>query len=131
MARRKVDFNTVIGKVLRYGVITSFVVIGVGSVLLFAEGQTGYYQLTSAGQLIQRNASLTAPGVLIQGIASAKPYVIIDLGLLILFGTPVARVFVSIFLFIEEGRRAFVLITIMVFALLMFSIFVVAPLVSG
>ncbi len=131
MARRKVDFNTVIGKVLRYGVITSFVVISVGSALLFAEGQTGYYPLVSAGQLIQRSTSLTGLAPLIRGIVSAKTYAIISLGLLILLATPVVRVFISIFLFMEEGRRAFVLITTIVFALLMFSIFVVAPLVSG
>lgn len=132
MARKEVDFNAVIGLVLRYGVIISFAVVGVGSILLFAEGQTGYYPLGGAEQLVSMNNRLLiglAP--LIQGVASAKPYAIIDLGLLILLATPVARVFVSIFLFLKEGRYIFVLITVTVLALLLFSMFVLGPLVDG
>lgn len=132
MARKEVDFNTVIGMVLRYGVIISFAVIGVGTILLFAEGQTGYYPLTTAEQLFERqNRFLIGLVPLIQGIISAKPYAIIDLGVLILLATPMARVFISIFLFLNERRYIFVLITITVLALLLFSMFVVGPLVSG
>ncbi len=132
MARKEVDFNTVIGMVLRYGVIASFTVIGVGSVLLFAEGQTGYYPLGSAEQLFERhNRFLIGLVPLIQGVISAKPYAIIDLGLLILLATPIARVFISIFLFLKERRYIFVLITITVLALLLFSMFVLGPLMSG
>jgi len=132
MARREVDFNAVIGVVLRYGVIVSFAVIGVGSLLMFAEGQTGYYPLGSAEQLFDRhNRFLIGLVPLIQGVVSVKPYAIIDLGLLILLATPVARVFISTFLFLKEKRYVFVLITITVFVLLLFSMFVVGPLVSG
>lgn len=132
MARKEVDFNTVIGMVLRYGVIASFAVIGVGSILLFTEGQTGYYPLGSAEQLIERhNRFLIGLVPLIQGVISAKPYAIIDLGLLILLATPIARVFISTFLFLKERRYIFVLITITVLALLLFSMFVLGPLLSG
>ncbi|HEV2137615.1 MAG TPA: DUF1634 domain-containing protein [Nitrososphaerales archaeon] len=132
MARKEVDFNTIIGMVLRYGVIASFTVIGVGSVLLFAEGQTGYYLLGSAEQLIERhNRFLIGLVPLIQGVFSAKPYAVIDLGLLILLATPIARVFISIFLFVKEKRYIFVMITITVLALLLFSMFVLGPLMSG
>lgn len=132
MAREETDFNTVIGLVLRYGVIISFTVVSVGCILLFAEGQTGYYPLGSAEQLFERhNHFLIGLVPLLQGVVSAKPYAIIDLGLLILLATPVVRVFISIFLFLQEKRYIFVLITITVLALLLFSMFVVGPLVSG
>lgn len=132
MTRREVDFNTVIGIVLRCGVIASFILICMGSILLFVEGQTGYYALSSAGQLIQKNSGFLVGLVpLSQGIVSAKPYAIIELGLLILFATPIVRVFISVFLFMEERRYLFVLITITVLGLLLFSLFVVGPLVSG
>ena len=131
MARKEVDFNAVIGLVLRYGVIVSFAVISVGSILLFVEGQTGYYPLGNAEQLFERhNLFLIGLVPLIQGIIAAKPYAIIDLGLLILLATPIARVFISIFLFLKERRYVFVLITVTVLALLLFSIFVVGPLVG-
>ena len=132
MERKETYFSNVIGLVLRYGVILSFAVIGFGCVLLFAEGQTGYYPLTTAEALfVRQNRFLIGLVPLSQGVLSVKPYAIIELGLLILLATPVARVFISIFLFLEERRYIFVLITVTVFALLLFSMFVVGPLVGG
>ncbi|MDG6900456.1 MAG: DUF1634 domain-containing protein [Nitrososphaerota archaeon] len=132
MDRRESEFNTVIGLVLRYGVMSSFAIIAVGSVLLFVEGQTGYYPLGSAEQLFERqNRFLIGIVPLLQGVAAAKPYAIIDLGLLVLLATPIARVFISIFLFFEERRYAFVLITLVVLGLLLFSTFVLGPFLGG
>jgi uncharacterized membrane protein len=125
------DFKSAIGLVLRYGVIASFVVVALGSALLFLEGQTGYYPMGSAEQLFDsQNGSLIGLAPLIQGVASAKPYAVIDLGLVVLLATPVARVVISVFLFMEEKRYAFVAITATVLAILLLSMFVVAPLVS-
>lgn len=110
----------------------SFAIIALGSVLLFAEGQTGYYALGSAEQLFERqNRFLIGFVPLLQGVAAAKPYAIIDLGLLVLLATPIARVFISIFLFFEERRYAFVLVTLVVLGLLLFSTFVLGPFLGG
>jgi uncharacterized membrane protein len=125
------DFKAAIGFVLRYGVIASFIMVALGSVLLFLEGQTGYYPLGSAEQLFDsQNRFLIGLAPLVQGVASAKPYAVIDLGLAVLLATPVARVVISVFLFVEEKRYAFVAITATVLAILLLSMFVVAPLVS-
>ncbi len=130
--KRAIDFNTAVGLVLRAGVIVSFTIVGVGSAMMFAEGQTGYSSLGSAEQLYQmHDRFLLGFAPLVSGVLSAKPYAIIDLGLLILLATPVARVFVSFFLFLGERRYSFVLITLGVLSLLLFSMFVVGPLVSG
>ncbi len=130
--KRDSEFNTVIGLVLRYGVMISFAIITVGSVLLFAEGQTGYYALGTAEQLFDRhNRFLIGIVPLVQGVISAKPYAIIDFGLLVLLATPIARVFISIFLFLEERRYVFVLITLIVLGLLLFSTFVLGPFLGG
>jgi len=124
-------FKAAIALVLRYGVIASFALVALGSLLLFLEGQTGYYPLGTAEQLFDaQNGFLIGLPSLIQGVASAKPYAIIDLGLVVLLATPVARVVVSIFLFVDERRYAFVAITATVLAILLLSMFVVAPLVS-
>ncbi|MDA4132035.1 MAG: DUF1634 domain-containing protein [Thaumarchaeota archaeon] len=125
------DFKSAIGIVLRYGVITSFALVALGSVLLFLEGQTGYYPMGSAEQLFDsQNKFLIGLAPLIQGVASAKPYAVIDLGLGVLLATPVARVVISVFLFMDEKRYAFVAITATVLAILLLSMFVVAPLIS-
>ncbi len=132
MERKESEFNTVIGLVLRYGVVISFVIVATGSALLFLEGQTGYYALTTAEQLFDRhNHFLIGLIPLLQGVVAVKPYAIIDLGLILLLGTPIARVFISIFLFLDEKRYAFVLITVTVLCLLLFSTFVLGPILSG
>ena len=131
MTERKIDFRAAIGLVLRYGVFASFALVALGSVLLFLEGQTGYYQMGTAEQLFEaQNRFLIGLSPLVQGVASARPYAIIDLGLVVLLATPVARVLISIFLFIDERRYAFVGITAAVLAILVLSMLVVAPLVS-
>jgi len=131
MSEEKTDFKAVIGLVLRYGVIASFTLVALGSVLLFVSGQTGYYPMGTAQQLYDaQNRHLIGLAPLIQGVLSAKPYAIIDLGLIVLLATPVARVVISMFLFLGEKRYAFVAITATVLAILMLSMFLVAPLVS-
>jgi uncharacterized membrane protein len=130
MPTRERDFNTIIGHVLRFGVTIAFAVIALGSGLLFAEGQTGYGPMGSADQLYS-NRFVLGLGSLFQGVFSAKPFAIIDLGLILLFATPLARVAISIFLFSEEKRYIFVLITIIVLTILLLSTFVIGPLLSS
>ncbi len=131
MAEDRKDFRVVIGLVLRYGVVASFVVVALGSALLFLEGQTGYAHLGTAEQLFgARDRSLIGLSPLLSGVASGKPYAVIDLGLMVLLATPVARVAISTVLFWREGRYAFVAITLTVLAVLLGSMFIVAPLLS-
>ncbi|MHB8584582.1 MAG: DUF1634 domain-containing protein [Thermoplasmatota archaeon] len=127
-----VDFNRVIGLLLRTGVTISVATVALGSLLLFAENNTGYYPLTSAQNLVERhNAFLLGPIAVFQGLLSIKPYAIIDLGILILLATPLARVVVSLFLFYAERRYVFVAITGAVLVILLFSMFVIAPFISA
>ena len=129
---REDAFTSLIGFVLRYGVIASSAIVTLGCILLFAEGQTGYNTLTSAQQLVDTQSRFLIGSVpLLQGVASFKPYAVIDLGLLVLLATPVARVVVSIPLFAAEKRYIFVAITATVLAILLLSTFVVAPFVDG
>ncbi|MHB8566490.1 MAG: DUF1634 domain-containing protein [Nitrososphaerales archaeon] len=128
---RETEFSMVIGEVLRYGVVISFAVIALGSILLFLENSTGYYTVGSAEQLFDRhNTFLIGLVPLIQGVVSLKPYAIIDLGLLILLATPIARVVISIFMFTEQKRYIFVAITVSVLAILLASTFILGPLLA-
>lgn len=122
------DFNSIIGNVLRYGVIISFALIAVGSILLFLENSTGYYAIGSAEQLFSRhNKFLIGFVPLLLGFIARKPYAILDMGLLVLLATPLARVFISIFLFSFEKRYIFVAITVTVLLILLTSTFVLGP----
>jgi uncharacterized membrane protein len=124
------DFNKTIGIVLRFGVTIAFVVIALGSALLFLEDQTGYGSLGSSEQL-STNRFVLSLDSLFQGVLAVRPFAIIDLGLIILFATPLARVAISIFLFLEEKRYIFVWITILVLSILLFSTFVIGPLLTS
>lgn len=131
MKDQEASFKKVISLVLRYGVLTSFLIVAAGSAMLFFEGQTGYQTLgTASGLFDAQSRFLVGPGPLLQGVAALKPYAVIDLGLIVLLATPVARVVISIFLFAQERRYAFVGITSIVLAILLLSMLVVAPLVS-
>lgn len=129
--KSELDFDIVIGNVLRYGAIISFIVILIGSILLFSENSTGYYSLGSAQALFDRhNHFLIGFIPVLQGVASAKPYAIIELGLLILLATPIARVLISIFLFASEKRFNFVVITTVLLLILLGSTFIIGPLLA-
>jgi uncharacterized membrane protein len=130
MSTTEKDFNRIIGLVLRFGVTIAFIVIALGSGLLFVEGQSGYGSFGSAEQL-SSNRFVLGLNSLLQGVIAAKPFAIIDLGLILLFATPLARVVISIFLFFEEKRYNFVWITILVLSILLFSTFVIGPLLSA
>jgi uncharacterized membrane protein len=124
------DLNKTIGLVLRFGVTIAFVVIAVGSALLFLEDQTGRGSLGTSEQLSSSHFVLGLDS-LFQGVLAARPFAIIDLGLIILFATPLARVAISILLFLEEKRYIFVWITILVLSILLFSTFVIGPLLAS
>ncbi|HZY94703.1 MAG TPA: DUF1634 domain-containing protein [Candidatus Bathyarchaeia archaeon] len=130
MSEAEKDFNRTIGLVLRVGVTIAFAVIAIGSGLLFVEGQSGYGSPGSAEQLYN-NRFVLGLAPLFQGVFAAKPFAIIDFGLILLFATPLARVFISIFLFFEEKRYIFVWITIVVLSILLLSTFVIGPLLSS
>ncbi len=123
-------FDRIIGLVLRSGVTISFAIVALGSILLFVESQTGYGGLGTAEQL-SSTRFLLGLVPLFQGVFAGRPFAIIELGLILLFATPVARVFVSIFLFVEEKRLIFVGITILVLTILLLSTFVIGPLIAN
>lgn len=130
MSALEKDFNRIIGLVLRLGVTTAFIIIAAGSVLLFLDGQSGYGSLYSVEPLYSSRFVLGLSS-LVQGVIAAKPFAIIDLGLIILLATPITRVAISIFLFFGEKRYIFVWITILVLSILLFSTFVIGPILSA
>ncbi len=108
----------IISTVLRGGVLLSVVFIVTG---------VGYHYLQ---RLLGAAPSVTFPDTLGQvfaGLAALRPVAIVTAGLLLLLATPVVRVAVSILAFVAEKDRAYIVITTIVLAILMFSIFGVGP----
>ncbi|MCL4459178.1 MAG: DUF1634 domain-containing protein [Chloroflexi bacterium] len=112
---------------LRGGVTLSAAVLSIGALLFLVTGQSGYGSHFHLQELIAYRSRLggfptTIPAI-VQGVADLKPFAVIQLGVILLIATPVARVGASIFLFLAERDYLYVLITTFVFLILLISIF--------
>ncbi len=111
-----------ISNLLRTGVLLSLVIIVIGTTITFvrhpdyAADARGVPGISPGGPTYPH----TVHDVLIQA-ARGRGQAIIMLGLLVLLLTPVARVAVSIFAFVYQGDRAFVIITSVVLTVLIIS----------
>jgi uncharacterized membrane protein len=123
--------NVVISNLLKYGVILSTTLVVLGLVLIAIKTPPTFP--TNVGQLVSSNYGKPTLdlGTLLSGAASGSPLFVLQLGLLILLATPVVRVITSIILFAAERDGKYVLITLIVFGILLFSILVVGPYVAG
>ncbi len=113
--------NIMIGWILEAGVILSAVVILIGLFLeLLQPNKFAPQKLQNFPQTFAQVWS---------GLLVLRPQAVIVLGLLLLIATPVVRVAASIVAFAIERDRRFVVITFLVLAILLFSIFYVGNIV--
>ena len=112
---------TLIGWVLQGGVLLSAAVIVIG--LMLEVLQPDKFAPQKLAQFPQTFGQVWA------GLLSLHPQAVITLGLLLLIATPVLRVAVSIVAFVVEHDRRFVVITLLVLCILLFSIFYVGAVV--
>ena len=112
---------SLIGWVLQGGVILSAVVIVLGLLLELVQPDKFAPQKL---QLFPQTFAQVWSGVL-----ALHPQAVIALGLLLLIATPVMRVAVSVVAFAVERDRRFVVITLIVLLILLFSIFYVGAVV--
>jgi uncharacterized membrane protein len=129
--RPRADLNDAIGKILRYGVALSSVVVAAGLVLVLLApppGIPGTLQGALAANFGKPTLSLST---LIAGVAAGSAVGVLQLGLLILVATPVTRVAASVLLFLRERDMLYVGVTLLVLVMLLFALFVVGPLESA
>ncbi len=110
-----------ISNLLRTGVIASLLIVVFGTVVSFVH-HVDYLTSSPALQPLIKPATVphTIPQV-IDGVRHFRGQSIVLVGLLLLIATPVVRVAVSIFAFVYQHDRTFVLITALVLALLLLS----------
>lgn len=115
---RKVE--DLIGNLLRAGVVLSALIVFVGAVVYLARhgGELADYRVFHG----EPNQLRTIPGVLREALAF-QGRGIIQLGLLLLIATPVARVVLSIAGFAAERDRMYVGFATIVLVILLYSLF--------
>jgi uncharacterized membrane protein len=112
--------EVIIGTLLRTGVILAAAVVLIGGVLYLARHGHEFPNYTG---FHGEPESLKSPSDIFYGVLSMNARAIIQLGLLLLIATPVARVAFSAVAFAIEPDHMYVVITLIVFLILLYSLF--------
>jgi uncharacterized membrane protein len=108
-----------IGRLLQLGVVVAALVTIAGAIILLA---------SSGGSVadfhVFRGASsgLRSVGAIVRGVAALDGRAITQLGLVLLILTPVARVALTLWAFLRQHDRLYVLVTTIVLALLLYGL---------
>ena len=111
--------DQLLGNLLRLGVMVATTVAIIGGLLHLARhgGEpTGHHVFTSEPPYLR------SVGGIVRGALALQSDAVIQLGLLLLIATPVARVAMSLVAFILQRDRVYVVVTSIVLALLLFSL---------
>ncbi len=103
-----------VSTLLRTGVLLSVGIIAVGMVITFVHHPNYFSSQPALG-------NLNKVGEVIAGVRRGSGQAIMTAGLLLLIATPVARVALSIVIFVIERDRLYVAITAAVFVILMIA----------
>lgn len=114
--------DLLISYVLRGGVTISVIVVLAGLIITFVHHREYFRSRPALGALTNPGTSYPSTiGAVVVGVREGRGQAIVTLGLLLLIATPVARVAVSIAVFVIERDRLYVVITAVVLALLLLS----------
>jgi uncharacterized membrane protein len=121
-ARRAVErAELLISNLLRYGVLTSLMAVMAGTLLSFLHHPTYLSSTEALGRLTSPAHALHDLSGLGQALAAGRGQAVVTLGLLLLIGVPVARVGLSVLIFVHLRDHRFIAITMVVFLLLVLS----------
>ena len=108
-----------IGNLLRTGVIVAAAVGAIGAALYLAEHG---HQPADYGEFRGEPSELRSVRGIVSSAIALQSAAVVQLALLLLIATPVARVALSLVAFILQRDRAYVVVTSIVLALLLFSL---------
>jgi uncharacterized membrane protein len=111
-----------ISRLLRAGVLLSITIIASGLMISFVHHPDYFSSRPALGTLTDADDQFPRTlGAVMRGVAEGHGQAITSLGLLLLIATPVARVALSIAIFVVERDRLYVMITTLVLLLLILS----------
>jgi uncharacterized membrane protein len=111
--------ETLIGILLRSGVLLSALIVGIGgAIYLMRYG----HSVTDYRVFRSEPSELRSVGKIFRNALALQGRGIIQLGLLVLIATPVARVAFSIFGFAEEHDHMYVIVAFLVLLILLYSL---------
>lgn len=114
------NLEVMMGTLLRYGVLLSAAIVSIGGIfylIKYGHEQPHYQHFYGEPKKLIHLKSIMEDTELFHSRS------IIQLGLLVLIATPIARVFLSIFGFFAEKDYLYVFITLIVLSVILFSIF--------
>jgi len=111
--------DQLLGNLLRIGVIVATIVAAIGGVLFLAQHGT---EPTGHRVFHGEPVELTHVGSIARGALGLHAAAIVQLGLVLLIATPVARVAMSLVAFILQRDRVYIVVTSLVLGLLIFSL---------
>jgi uncharacterized membrane protein len=117
MTDRQVD--RIIGALLRYGVLLSAAVVAAGGIwylIQYGTSPPGYHVFRGEPEYLRHLRGI------VSGIPGFHCRRMIQLGLVLVIATPVARVAFSVVAFVLQQDRTYVAITLIVLGVLLFSL---------
>jgi len=108
-----------IGQLLRAGVLLAAAVVFIGGVLYLNQTRGPRPDYSTFHGVA---AALRSPAGVVKQAFTGDSHAIIQLGLLLLIATPVARVLFAVFGFLLEKDWHYVVVSLVVFAVLMYSL---------
>jgi uncharacterized membrane protein len=112
--------ETIMGRLLQVGVLLASATVLVGGILyLHAHAQTRPDYRTFRGE----PDGLRTPSGLLHLLSTGEPAAILQLGILLLVATPIARVIFGVIGFAIERDRLYVIVSLIVLAVLTLSLF--------
>jgi uncharacterized membrane protein len=113
-------FEGVLGSVLRWGMVASAVVVAAGAVIfLLRHGSEAPAYHVFRGE----PSDLRTVSGIVAAAWNGRGRGLVQLGLLLLIATPVSRVALSVVVFALKADRRYVLITLAVLTVLLYSLF--------
>lgn len=110
----------IVGRLLQLGVLIATVVVLIGAAMLLAThgGDVASFRVFRGEASTLRSVSAA-----VRGAFSLDPRGMVQLGLVLLIATPVARVALTLGAFVLQRDRLYVLLTTVVLVLLLFGLF--------
>lgn len=113
------QIDTIIGNLLRWGIVIAAVVVMMGGAVFLAR-----YGFEAPGYRVFHGepTDLCTISGIFTDVRALRARGIIQLGMLLLIGTPIARVAFAILAFALQRDRTYVFVTLIVFGVLLFGL---------